>query len=90
MIRASDLMGAEVRTESGDKLGRVHDLRAQRMGSEWLLVGLVVGRRGLAVRFEGAQEDDVRSGRVLPWEAVIELREGAITVRDLVEAAPPA
>ena len=46
MIRASDLIGCELRTESGKRLGRVHDLRAQAAGDGWVLVGLVVGRAG--------------------------------------------
>jgi sporulation protein YlmC with PRC-barrel domain len=90
MIRASDLIGCDVRTESGEKLGRVHDLRAQESDGEWLLLGIVVGRGGVVARLvTGATGDDpVRDGRVLPWEAVTRLADGAITVRDEVGAAP--
>jgi sporulation protein YlmC with PRC-barrel domain len=90
MIRASDLIGCDVRTESGEKLGRVHDLRAHESGGEWLLMGIVVGRGGMVARLvTGATGDDpVLEGRVLPWEAVTRLEEGEITVSDAMAAAP--
>ena len=90
MILASELVGAVVRTESGERLGRVHDLRAHssRDGG-WMLMGLVTGRRGMLARFEGAQsEEAVRRGNVIPWEAVTRLEEGLVVVRDEVAAAP--
>jgi sporulation protein YlmC with PRC-barrel domain len=90
MIRASDLIGAVVRTESGERLGRVHDLRGVS-GDDggWLLLGLVTGRRGMLARFEGAQgEEAVRGGNVIPWEAVTRLEEGVVVVRDVVADAP--
>ena len=49
MIRASDLVGCVARTESGEKLGRVHDLRAHSSDDGWVLMGLVIGRRGALV-----------------------------------------
>ena len=90
MIRASQLVGAVVRTESGERLGRVHDLRAHASGDGgWILVGLVTGSRAMFTRFEGAQgEEAVRSGNVIPWEAVTRLEEGHVVVRDEVAAAP--
>ena len=89
MIRASDLIGCVVHTESGDKLGRVHDLRAHADGDSWLLMGLVVGPRGLSARFGGGVDGaPVRAGRVVPWEAITRLEEGSITVLDVVGAEP--
>jgi sporulation protein YlmC with PRC-barrel domain len=90
MIRASDLLGAVVRTEGGEKLGRVHDLRAHSPSEgEWLLMGIVVGPRGLLVRFQGGAPDAaVRSGNVIPWEAITRLEEGLVVVRDEVAATP--
>jgi sporulation protein YlmC with PRC-barrel domain len=93
MIRATDLMGCEVRTESGEKLGRVHDLRAHSAGDDggWLLMGIVVGRGGLRERFEGGADEPVRSGgNVVPWEAITRLSDGVVTVRDVVASAPDA
>ena len=89
MIRASDLIGSVVRTESGDRVGRVHDLRAHGNGDGWLLIGLVVGPRGLVARFGGGDDGaPVRAGRVIPWEAVTSLDDGSVTVRDEVGQAP--
>ena len=89
MIRASDLIGAVVRTEGGEKLGRVHDLRAHGDGDGWLLMGLVVGPRGLAARFAGGLDGaPIRAGRVVPWEAITQVEDGSITVLDVVAAAP--
>lgn len=88
MIRASDLIGSVVRTQSGDKLGRVHDLRAHADGEGWLLVGLVVGRSGMIARLGNGGGTAVRRGRVVPWQAIVSLDDGLVTVRDEVEAAP--
>jgi sporulation protein YlmC with PRC-barrel domain len=90
MIRATDLIGCEVRTESGEKLGRVHDLRAHSVGEDtWALMGIVVGRGGLRERFGSGAEEPVRSGgNVVPWEAITRLSDGVVTVRDVVAAAP--
>jgi sporulation protein YlmC with PRC-barrel domain len=90
MIRASDIIGARVLTESGDRLGRVHDLRAHGVGGEWRLMGLVVGAGGLAARLGGGAgaDEPIRAGRVIPWEAIARLEDGSITVRDEVAALP--
>ena len=82
MIRASDLVGRELRTESGRRLGHVHDLRAERAGDDWLLSGLVVGRRGISARLIGTGADPLISGEVIAWEAVTSLDAGCIIVRD--------
>ena len=66
MMRASDLIGAVVRTEGGERLGRVHDLRAHPSSDGgWLLMGLVTGlltlplapARGLVWVIEQAVEE---------------------------------
>jgi sporulation protein YlmC with PRC-barrel domain len=89
MIRASDLIGAVARTESGERLGRVHDLRAHSSGDGgWLLMGLVTGPKGVLARFQGGDEEAIRAGNVIPWEAVVRLEDGVVIVRDEVAAAP--
>jgi len=82
MIRASDLIGCELRTESGERLGRVHDLRAERTEGSWRLMGLVYGRRGLSARLVGTGPDPTVSGNLIPWEAVSRLEAGTIVVCD--------
>jgi sporulation protein YlmC with PRC-barrel domain len=88
MIRASDLVGAVVRTEGGEKLGRVHDLRAHSSGDGWQLMGLVTGPKGLLARFQGGDDEATRAGNVIPWEAITRLEEGVVIVRDEVAAVP--
>lgn len=91
MIRASDLMGCVVRTEGGEKLGRVHDLRVHSTsGGDWALMGLVVGPAGLRQRFGAGGDEAVRSGNVIPWEAVTKVSDGLVVVRDVVAAVPGA
>ena len=82
MIRASDLIGCELRTESGERLGHVHDLRAERRDGDWLLTGLVLGRRGLSARLVGTGLDPLIRGEVIRWEDVSRLEGGSIIVRD--------
>ncbi|MEA2637377.1 MAG: PRC-barrel domain [Chloroflexota bacterium] len=81
MIRASDLIGCEVRTESGERLGRVHDLRAEKVHDEWCLMGLVLGHRGMAARL-GTGPEPLISGEVLAWGAVTRLENGRVTVAE--------
>ena len=86
MMRATDLLGNELATESGDSLGYVYDLRAQReQANRWRLTGLVVGRRGLAERFGIAgskRTEPVLRGDCYPWEAVLEVKRGRVVIRD--------
>jgi sporulation protein YlmC with PRC-barrel domain len=82
MIRASDLIGCQVRTESGQKLGKVHDLRAQADRDGWALTGLILGRDGLIARLVGGDGPAVYDGDVIAWEAVVRLEDGHIIVRE--------
>lgn len=82
MIRASTLIGCEIRTESGAHLGRVHDLRAEETTDGWALVGLVCGRRGMLTRFTGSNPPPLVQGDFIPWETINSLRDGLVIVRD--------
>ncbi|HUZ68638.1 MAG TPA: PRC-barrel domain-containing protein [Candidatus Saccharimonadales bacterium] len=84
MIRASDLLGCVVRTESGKKVGRVHDLRANTTGGDCRLTGLMVGRGGMLARLAGggAGAGPTRGDDVVPWEAITHMEDGQITIRD--------
>lgn len=85
MIRASDLIGCEVRTESGEKLGRVHDLRAHARDGDWVLMGLVIGGGGIRARLGGGvREEPLQGGDLVAWEAITRLEPGTITVRDVI------
>jgi sporulation protein YlmC with PRC-barrel domain len=84
-MRVSDLLNVQVTTESGEKLGRVHDLRAERTPRTLKVTGLVVGGVGLIERLGiGAPESTarIRTRDVVPWSAVIRADSTTIVVRD--------
>ena len=87
MIRASDLIGCELRTESGERLGRVHDLRAEQVDDQWRLTALVLGGGGLAARLVGTGPDPLISGDLIEWRAVRRLEDGLVVVRGGTTAA---
>jgi len=84
-MRVSDLLNVEVRSESGERLGRVHDLRAELTQRTLKVKGLVVGRLGLLERLGvGAPQSGarIRTRDVVPWSAVIRADRRGIIVRD--------
>jgi sporulation protein YlmC with PRC-barrel domain len=90
VIRASDLIGCAVRTQSGKRLGRVHDLRAQPVNDGWQLVGVVVGRGGMVARLVGdVGPDPLVRGEVIPWQRITALEDGLIIVCDETAHTPP-
>jgi sporulation protein YlmC with PRC-barrel domain len=84
-VRLTDLLGVPVTTESGEELGRVHDVRAE-LGSRSLRVtGLVVGGAGLLERLGlGAPRSTarLRAHDVVLWSAVIRADRRGIRVRE--------
>jgi sporulation protein YlmC with PRC-barrel domain len=82
MIRASDLIGCELRTETGVRLGRVHDLRAEEDGDGWALSGLVTGRAGMLARLAGSDQAPLMHGDFVPWQSIVSLSDGLVIVRD--------
>jgi sporulation protein YlmC with PRC-barrel domain len=85
MTRFSDLLGVHVHTESGDHLGRVHDLRAELTSRSLEVTGLVVGELGVLERLGiGAPESGarIRIRDVVPWSAVVRADRRGIVVRD--------
>ncbi|HEV2713499.1 MAG TPA: hypothetical protein VGU26_10430 [Gaiellaceae bacterium] len=87
-MRISDLLGVGVRTESGDKLGRVHDLRGELTSRSLKVTGLVVGGFGLLERLGlGAPRSRARvtTQDVVPWSAVIRADRSGVVVRDGTE-----
>ena len=84
-MRVSDLLNVEVRTESGERLGRVHDLRAELTPRTLKVNGLVVGGLGLLERLGvGAPESGarIRTRDVVPWSAVVKADRRGIVVRN--------
>jgi sporulation protein YlmC with PRC-barrel domain len=84
-MRLSDLLSLEVRTESGESLGRVHDVRGELTIRTLKVTGLIVGKLGLLERLGfGAPEsaDRVRPRDVVPWSAVIRADRRGVVVKD--------
>ena len=87
-MKVSDLLGVTVRTESGEHLGRVHDLRAELQGKTPKVTGICVGRLGLLERLGiGAPTAAarVRTHDVIRWEDVVRADRRGVVVRDGVE-----
>jgi sporulation protein YlmC with PRC-barrel domain len=84
-VRISELLGLEVRTESGDSLGHVYDVRAELGPRSLRAVGLVVGKRGLLERLGiGApgRRERLRTHDALPWSSVVRADRRGVVVRD--------
>jgi sporulation protein YlmC with PRC-barrel domain len=84
-VRLSDLLGLHVRTESGDDLGRVHDVRAELTPRTVKITGLVVGRVGFLERLGiGAPRHSarLRGKDVVPWRDIVRADRRGVIVRD--------
>jgi sporulation protein YlmC with PRC-barrel domain len=84
-VRVSDIIGLQVKTESGDKLGRVYDVRAELTERSLKVTGLVVGRRGLMERLgidAPEASERIRTADDLRWSAVVRLDRRGVVVRD--------
>ena len=85
LMRFSDLLSVEVRTESGERLGRVHDLRAELTSRRLKVNGLCVGNLGLLERLGVTAPESggrIHVHDVVPWSAVIRADRRGIVVRD--------
>jgi len=83
-VNVSDLLGSRVRTEDGESLGRVHDVRAELGPRSLKITGLVVGRWGVLERLGlGAPGSGVRirSRDVVPWKDVVRADRRGVVVR---------
>jgi sporulation protein YlmC with PRC-barrel domain len=84
-VRLSELLGRRVRTESGERVGRVHDVRAELTPQTLKITGLVVGELGLLERLGiGAvsHRNRLRGHDVVPWGDVLRADRSGIVVRD--------
>lgn len=77
-MRLSELLNREVVSESGEHLGRVHEVRGQLVDGRLLVVGLVAGGLGILERYGigthgsgGPAQAKVRGQPVIPWERVL-------------------
>ena len=87
-MRVGDLLGVKVRTESGEDLGCVHDLRGELSSTSLRVTGLVVGGLGVLERLGiGAPESKgrIRVHDMVPWSAVVRADRRGVVVKDGTE-----
>ena len=90
-MRLSELLHRKVVTESGRRLGHVHDLRAEQRGDRLFVTNVLIGRRAFLEHFglgvsAGKQGTKLRtSAGSVPWDAVVRLSSGTLVVRDGTE-----
>lgn len=87
MRTLSSIRRRKIVTESGDELGRCHDIRAELFASKLRVTGLVLGRTGRLEHFgiggqASASSMRVRDTDVIPWRDVLRFDEDRIIVRD--------
>jgi sporulation protein YlmC with PRC-barrel domain len=85
----SELLRCEVVTESGERVGRVHDVRAVFAGGRLRVGGVVAGGLGLLERYgvrsaerSGPPGPKAHEHPLIPWGAVVRVEAGKIVVRE--------
>ena len=87
-MRLSTLLGLQVRTESGRRVGRVYDVRGELNPRSLRVTGLVVGRVGLLERLGiGATtaSERIRSRDVVAWRDVVRADRRGVVIKDGAE-----
>jgi sporulation protein YlmC with PRC-barrel domain len=86
-MRLSELLNRNVVSESGERLGRVHDVRGELVGGHLRVTGLIAGKLGILERYGvghgsgGPGQAKVHGHPVIPWDRVV--RVGSeVVVRD--------
>ena len=87
-MRLSELLNRKVVTESGQSLGRIHDVRGELADGRLRVIGLAAGRMGHLERFGigtkgsgGPGTAQVHGHAIIPWSRVVHV--GAeVVVRD--------
>jgi sporulation protein YlmC with PRC-barrel domain len=87
-MRLSELLNREVVTESGQSLGRIHDVRGELAGGRLRVTGLATGEIGFLERFGIGTEGSggpgtakVHGHAVIPWSRVVRVAT-EVVVRD--------
>ena len=79
MRTLSSILRRKVVTESGQSLGRCHDLRGELTGTKLRITGLCVGQGGWLEHL-GIHNHDAH--QTIPWSAVIRIEGKQIVVRN--------
>jgi sporulation protein YlmC with PRC-barrel domain len=87
----SSLVGREIVTDEGRRLGDCHDLRGELTSSSLRVTALVVGTRGWLEHYgigaqASASPQRVKDKDTIPWDAILRIEGRRIVVRD--DAAP--
>jgi sporulation protein YlmC with PRC-barrel domain len=87
-MRLSELLGRPVVSESGEPLGRVHDVRGELVDGHLRITGLAAGKLGILERYGvgthgtgGPAQPKVHGHPIIPWERVLRIGR-QVTVRD--------
>ncbi len=87
-MRLSQLLNRKVVSESGQQLGRVHDVRGELVGGRLRVTGLAAGKLGILERYGvgtqgsgGPGQAKVHGHPVIPWERVVHVGS-QVVVRD--------
>jgi sporulation protein YlmC with PRC-barrel domain len=88
-MRLSELLNRKVVSESGRRLGHVHDVRGELVGGRLRVTGLIAGnflgileRYGVATHGSGGPgQAKVHGHPVIPWERVVHVGS-EVVVRD--------
>jgi sporulation protein YlmC with PRC-barrel domain len=87
-MRLSELLNRRVVTESGESLGRIHDLRGELVDGHLRVTGIATGGTGLLERFGIATKGSggpgtakVHGHDIIPWSRVVRV-SSEIIVRD--------
>jgi len=84
-MRLTELLGAHVRTESGEPLGTVHEVRAELGERRATLLGIVLGVEGVRERLglvSRRRRTRSRGRTFVPWTEILRVRGGEVVVRD--------
>ena len=93
MRTLTSLIGREIVTDKGRRLGDCHDLRAELTSSSLRVTALVVGTRGWLEHYgigaqASASPERVKDTDTVPWTAVLRIDGDRIVVRDDAAPAP--
>jgi sporulation protein YlmC with PRC-barrel domain len=87
-MRVSVLLNRKVVSESGQRLGHVHDVRGELEGGRLRVTGLIAGNLGILERYGvathgsgGPRQAKVHGHPVIPWERVVHVGS-EVVVRD--------
>jgi sporulation protein YlmC with PRC-barrel domain len=88
MMRLSELLNRRVVTESGQRLGHVHDVRGELVGGRLRVTGLIAGKLGILERYGvathgsgGPGQAKVHGHPVILWQRVVHVGS-EVVVRD--------